>query len=67
MKLCKIEDCGKIAIGKNLCMKHYQRYRRHGDPLIKNKSGNKLKARCYICGEEAIYKKNRCFCEKHRL
>jgi hypothetical protein len=31
--LCLIPDCGKPAITRGYCHAHYQRLRRHGDPL----------------------------------
>lgn len=30
---CSIEDCGRRAIGRGWCSKHWQRWRKHGDPL----------------------------------
>lgn len=35
MKICKAEDCGKDAIAKGFCNKHYRRFKKHGDPLYK--------------------------------
>lgn len=32
-RLCSIPDCGKRVYGHGWCSKHYQRWRRHGDPL----------------------------------
>jgi hypothetical protein len=34
--------CGKPASGLGLCQKHYQRYKRHGDPLLVKMGGRKL-------------------------
>lgn len=31
--ICKIEGCGKPAVGRLMCSSHYQRWQRHGDPL----------------------------------
>jgi hypothetical protein len=33
MRLCSISDCTKRHYAKGLCEKHYDRRRRHGDPL----------------------------------
>ena len=30
---CSIEDCPGPVIARGWCMKHYQRWRRHGDPI----------------------------------
>lgn len=37
-KLCAVTDCGRKAITKGFCDKHYRRYRRSGDPLFVNKT-----------------------------
>jgi hypothetical protein len=34
MVICAVPDCGKIAVARSLCAKHYQRQRFHGDPLM---------------------------------
>lgn len=33
-KVCSLEECGKPIYGRDLCNMHYQRLRRHGDPLV---------------------------------
>ena len=33
MKVCKVEGCGKKVKGYGLCIKHYHKLKRHGDPL----------------------------------
>lgn len=33
MKTCKIENCEKEAKARGLCINHYRRWQRHGDPL----------------------------------
>ena len=33
MKTCSIEDCEKRHEARGLCKMHYQRWRKHGDPL----------------------------------
>jgi hypothetical protein len=32
-KICSIPDCGKKHFGRGFCQAHYQRLRKHGDPL----------------------------------
>jgi hypothetical protein len=32
-KICQMEDCTDVVLAKNLCVRHYWRLRRHGDPL----------------------------------
>lgn len=61
MRICEIEGCGKRHYGKGLCRMHHQRYVRHGDATIVNKSGRRLfddhgtvkryraKCRCEAC------------------
>ena len=34
MKICSIEECGKESKAKGWCGKHYNRWHRHGDPLV---------------------------------
>lgn len=33
-KLCAVEGCGKPAYVRVLCTTHYQRWKKHGDPLL---------------------------------
>jgi hypothetical protein len=37
---CSIENCGRPAVGYKMCGMHYQRWRRHGDPLYVSDSLN---------------------------
>jgi hypothetical protein len=34
MNGCAVKDCGKERFNRNLCVTHYHRWWRHGDPLI---------------------------------
>lgn len=34
MTICSVKDCDNKAIARNLCDKHYRRYRKYGDPLM---------------------------------
>ena len=34
-RICTIEDCSDIARGKGYCWRHYNKWRRHGDPVWK--------------------------------
>jgi hypothetical protein len=34
-KICCVDECNNIQIAKELCEKHYRRFRRHGNPLGK--------------------------------
>lgn len=34
MKICSIDGCGNKHKGLDYCEKHYQRFKKHGDPLI---------------------------------
>lgn len=33
LKLCDVEGCNKSKVKRGYCVKHYERWRRHGDPL----------------------------------
>jgi len=40
-KTCSIENCGKKCFARKLCAMHYNRWRRHGDPLtVRQIQGN---------------------------
>lgn len=32
--ICRVSDCGMPATRREMCTTHYQRWRRHGDPLV---------------------------------
>ena len=44
MKICSIEDCAKTARARGLCINHYRRWQRHGDPL----GGMHFKTTCEV-------------------
>ncbi len=60
---CKIDGCEGNVRTKEFCNKHYEAFRRHGDPLHKEKK-KLLKKICRIegCGRESIAKE---LCGKH--
>lgn len=64
-KPCLIDECTGLAgipgAGRGWCSKHYQRWQRHGDPLVKTKRFRKM---CDIrdCGLPAV---GRGWCTKH--
>lgn len=33
-RICSVTGCGNNAYGRGFCNRHYQRWRRHGDPLL---------------------------------
>jgi hypothetical protein len=33
-RICTIPDCGKPHVARGYCGKHYQRWNKHGDPLV---------------------------------
>lgn len=42
MVTCKIEDCGRIVLARDLCRRHYERSRKWGDPLVVHTGGAHL-------------------------
>lgn len=64
MKTCEL--CPeRRAVAFNLCVKHYRRFRRHGDPHIVNPGGLKYNFYCRICGGPRYYSANAAMCEVH--
>lgn len=40
LRICTIEGCGKRAIARGWCSKHYKRWKKHGDPLTRKTVAN---------------------------
>lgn len=40
-RLCSLEDCDRVHCARGWCRKHYERWKRHGDPLITLRPGKK--------------------------
>lgn len=36
-RICSVDDCGRATLARGYCGRHYQRHRRHGDPLAGNR------------------------------
>ena len=53
------------AVAHNLCVKHYRRLLRHGDPHIVKPGGMKYNFVCKICGGPRYYSANSAMCEAH--
>ena len=63
-KICKIESCNNFSSTKGMCMTHYNRMKRYGDPLRENirthtlpkeqriKSYNCMMTRCYNVNDD---------------
>jgi hypothetical protein len=45
---CVIDDCKSIVLGHNYCSKHYQRWKKWGDPLYVKKVMGINKGACYV-------------------
>jgi hypothetical protein len=72
MQVCLISGCSGSRISRGLCGKHYQRWRKHGDPhFVKPNLGNrKLRPKpvirtCRTCGytgpaAEFLFNRNMC-------
>jgi len=39
--VCLVDGCGKRSCARDLCMAHYRRFQRHGNPLGGGKKGNR--------------------------
>ncbi len=39
LRICAVDGCDAPSFGYGLCKKHYTRWSRHGDPMIKHKPG----------------------------
>jgi hypothetical protein len=49
-KVCSVEWCVEPASSRGLCTTHYERWRRHSDPLLSNRSADgKRKANVHDC------------------
>lgn len=46
---CSIDGCDGAVVGRGWCRKHYNRWFRHGDPLVCHKRGKKAPERVVIC------------------
>lgn len=57
-RLCSIPDCGNFASVRGWCPKHYWRWRKHGDPLVKAHAG--LDAQKYFREVVLPYEGNDC-------
>lgn len=59
-KQCSVDGCGGIYHSKGFCKKHYERFRKHGDPLRKRKTRP-------MCDVEGCDQPHYCkgFCAKH--
>ena len=61
-KTCTIDGCTGFVQGRGWCFRHYQRWRRHGDPLHLVLRPARLPCSVPDCAELA---KGRGFCGKH--
>lgn len=48
MKKCKVIDCDGVHKARGYCVKHYTRFKRHGDPKIKKGAYQKRGALCQL-------------------
>jgi hypothetical protein len=65
---CSIEDCAERAIARTWCYRHYERWRKYGDPLggprFRARRGSQVGARCSVgdCEDPVVA---RGWCQKH--
>jgi hypothetical protein len=54
-RTCSIEDCGVAVYARGWCNRHYQRWRRHGDPSVDRTPARTL-GDCSVdeCGSPAV-------------
>lgn len=57
--LCSIDDCSGRPCGRGWCMKHWQRWKKHGDPT---KLTRHVPTICSICGDP---EESKGYCSKH--
>lgn len=62
-KTCSIPECAKGLVARGWCFMHYQRWRKHGDPLYVRKFPSKGK--CSIDGCETTGGLRKTWCGKH--
>jgi hypothetical protein len=60
-KPCSVAGCGRKSVGKGFCNKHYERWKKHGDPLFERPP---VPTHCSVDGCEAAHKA-RGFCRSH--
>lgn len=54
IKICEVPNCGKEVLCKGYCSKHYQRWRKYGDPT-QVKYGDGPKNLCTVCHKNERY------------
>lgn len=62
-KTCSISGCRERAIARGWCQAHYQRWRKHGDPLTTKR---KPRAKCSVGGCDA-WAHGHGYCRRHWL
>lgn len=65
MKVCRIENCTYLHYCNDLCKKHYDKNRRHGDPLFERKLKQPIKCSVVICQNIAVRRNG--MCAKHYI
>lgn len=64
MSICIVDECEGEARALGYCKKHYQRFKKHGDPRTVLRNRDKERKLCGIQGCEAKYW-GRGYCQKH--
>src|SRR5271165_4489903 len=62
MKRCKIIGCEKVYYAKEFCQSHFDKERRHGDPLFEKENRNLLKCSVEGCIRKQVAKE---LCNTH--
>lgn len=53
---CSVADCGAACSARGWCAKHYQRWRKNGDPLLATKRGVTASPACLVCANPVSVK-----------
>lgn len=60
--LCAIETCDGVVLARSWCRRHYERWRRHGDPSVNLRAPHNRKCSIPGCDSKA---RSRGWCPKH--
>jgi hypothetical protein len=62
--LCSVEGCEVARRKRDWCGRHYQAWRRHGDPTVAKYEWIKSTGRCIVCNSPSLMPASRRYCSK---